>query len=95
VISTGSSLEKSDKDILVIDKHNAVAKEMEAAGIAWVAMLFKIPMLALKSITNLLDEDNQSEAEFLKNLAYASQCLHDKVLELVDYLQNKTIEDLE
>jgi len=95
VISTGSSLEKSDKDILVIDAHNAVAKEMEAAGIAWVAMLFKVPMLALKSITNLLDEDNQSEAEFLKNLAYASQCLHDKVLELVDYLQNKTIEDLE
>jgi len=94
VISTGSSLEKNDKDIIVIDQHNAVAKEMEAAGIAWVAMLFKVPIMALKSITNLLDQDNQSEQEFVKNLAFASSCLHDKVLELVDYLQNKSIEDL-
>jgi len=94
VISTGSSLEKNDKDIIVIDQHNAVAKEMEAAGIAWVAMLFKVPIMALKSITNLLDEDNQSEQEFVTNLAFASSCLHDKILELVDYLQNKSIEDL-
>ena len=94
VISTGSSLEKSEKDILVIDEHDAVAKEMEAAGIAWVAMLFKVPMMALKSITNLLDEDNKSEAEFVKNLQTASQSLHNKVLELVDYLQEKSIEDL-
>ena len=95
VISTGSSLEKNDKDIIVIDEHNAVAKEMEAAGIAWVAMLFEVPMMALKSITNLLDEDNKSESEFVNNLAYSSKCLHDKVLELIDYLQNKTLEDLE
>lgn len=95
VISTGSSLEKNDKDIIVIEQHNAVAKEMEAAGIAWVAMLFKVPMMALKSITNLLDEKNASEAEFVNNLAYSAKCLQDKVLELIDYLQNKTIEDLE
>ena len=95
VISTGSSLEKSDKDIIVIDEHNAVAKEMEAAGIAWVAMLFKVPMMALKSITNLLDEDNKSESEFVNNLVYSSKCLHVKVLELIDYLQGKTLEDLE
>lgn len=94
VISTGSSLEKSDKDIIVIDAHDAVAKEMEAAGIAWVAMLFKVPMMALKSITNLLDEDNQSEQEFVNNLDYASQCLHDKILQMIDYLQNKSLEDL-
>ncbi len=94
VISTGSSLQKCDKDIIVIDQHDAVAKEMEAAGIAWVAMLFKTPIMAIKSITNLLDQDNHSEHEFSKNLIFASQCLHDKMIELVDYLQNKTIEDL-
>jgi len=94
IISTGSSLEKCDKDLLVIEQHNAVAKEMEAAGIAWVAMLFNVPMMALKSITNLLDETNNSENEFEKNLSYSTRCLHDKVLELIDYLQNKSIEDL-
>lgn len=94
VISTGSSLEKSEKDVLVIDEHDAVAKEMEAAGIAWVAMLFNVPMMALKSITNLIDQDNKSEAEFIKNLETASKSLHDKFLELADYLQEKTIDDL-
>ncbi|TQV88399.1 5'-methylthioadenosine nucleosidase [Aliikangiella coralliicola] len=94
VISTGSSLEKSDKDILVINQHNAVAKEMEAAAIAWVAMLFKVPMMALKSITNLVDQENRSEEEFLNHLSRASRSLHDKILDLVDYLQNKSIEDL-
>jgi len=94
VISTGSSLEKSEKDVLVIDEHDAVAKEMEAAGIAWVAMLFNVPMMALKSITNLIDQDNKSEAEFVRNLETASKSLHDKFLDLIDYLQEKTIEDL-
>ncbi|WP_196139152.1 hypothetical protein [Aliikangiella sp. G2MR2-5] len=94
VISTGSSLEKSDKDVLIIDSHDAVAKEMEAAGIAWVAMLFNIPMMALKSITNLLDEDNKSEEEFVNNLNIASRSLHDKVLEMIDYLQNKSVADI-
>ncbi|WP_444996504.1 phosphorylase family protein [Aliikangiella sp. IMCC44359] len=94
VISTGSSLEKNEKEVIIIEKHNAVAKEMEAAGIAWVAMLFNIPMMALKSITNLIDQTNESETEFVKNLTFASQCLHDKILELIDYLQNKSIDDL-
>ena len=94
VISTGSSLEKSDKDIRVIEQHNAVAKEMEAAAIAWVAMLFNTPMLALKSITNLVDEENKSEQEFINNFKQASQSLTDKLLEVIDYLQNKTLQDL-
>ena len=94
VISTGSSLEKNAKDLLVIDQHSAVAKEMEAAAIAWVAMLFNVPVIALKSITNILDESNQSETEFLNNLSFASQSLSEKLLELISYLQNKSIEDL-
>lgn len=94
VISTGSSLEKNDKDITVIEQHDAVAKEMEAAAVAWVAMLMDTPMFALKSITNLVDQDNQSEHEFVKHFNQASQSLTQKILELVDYLQNKTLQDL-
>ena len=95
VISTGSSLEKNEKDSIVIDEHKAVAKEMEAAAIAWVAMLFNKPMMAMKSITNLLDEENKSEQEFINNLSYSSQCLHDKVIEVLKYLSGKSITDLE
>ena len=94
IVSTGSSLEKSDKDVRVIDEHNAVAKEMEAAGIAWVAMLHEIPFMAFKSITNLIDEDNKSEDEFVKNLQTSSKSLHDTVLEFIDYVQEKSVDDL-
>ena len=94
VISTGSSLQKSTADIAVIEAHQAVAKEMEAAAVAWVAMLFDTPVMALKSITNLLDEDNSSEREFSKNLDVASLALKDKVVELIAYLENKSIKQL-
>ncbi len=94
IISTGSSLEKDPKDVAIIEQYNASAKEMEAAAIAWVAMLFEIPFFALKSITNLLDEANKSEQEFVKNLAFSSSALQQRVLEVIEYLNNKTLKDL-
>jgi len=94
VISSGSSLEKNPKDQRVIDEHDAVAKEMEAAAIAWVAMLHQVPVVAIKSITNLIDEANQSEDEFIKNFDYSVSTLNKKLLETIDYLQSKKITDL-
>jgi len=94
VISSGSSLEKNPKDQRVIDEHDAVAKEMEAAAVAWVAMLHQVPVVAIKSITNLVDEANQSEDEFIKNFDYSVSTLNKKLLEVIDYLQGKTIADL-
>lgn len=94
VISSGSSLEKNQKDQHVIDQHNAVAKEMEAAAIAWVASLHQTPFFALKSITNLIDEKNQSEEEFIKNFDVSVTALNNKLIELINYLQNKKITDL-
>ena len=94
VISTGSSLKKNADDIVMIEKNNAVAKEMEVAAIAWVAMLLKTPLVAVKSITNILDEENLSEEAFIANLTFACQSLHDKVLVIIDYLQEKSLADL-
>lgn len=94
VISTGSSLEKSNKDSTILEQHNVVAKEMEAAAIAWVAMLYKTPMFAIKSVTNLVDLDNQSEQEFVKNFDYAVKHLLIAVENMIHYLQRKTIANL-
>ncbi len=94
IISTGSSLEKSVKDNPILDKHAVVAKEMEAAAIAWVAMLYDIPVFAIKSITNLVDQNNRSEKEFIKNFDYSVKCLHDKLADVINYLQGRTINDL-
>ncbi len=94
VVSTGSSLEKSDKDLRVIVANNAVAKEMEAAAIAWVAQLLSVPVMAVKSITNLVDLDNQSEAEFMKHFEYASLSLRDALLAVLDYLSGRSTDQL-
>jgi 5'-methylthioadenosine nucleosidase len=94
VISSGSSLQKNAQDQRVIDEHDAVAKEMEAAAVAWVAMLHEVPVVAIKSITNLVDEANQSEDEFIKNFDYSVAALNKKLLETIDYLQGKTLADL-
>lgn len=94
VISTGSSLEKSERDIEVIEGYNAVAKEMEAAAIAWVCWIRQQPFLAIKSITNLLDQPGASEQQFVHNLKFACSQLQQQVIRVLDYCRNKTIEQL-
>ncbi|RMH48806.1 MAG: hypothetical protein D6694_00125 [Gammaproteobacteria bacterium] len=75
VISTGGSLKRSDSDLHMIKHFDAVAKEMEAAAIAWVARFYRTPVVAIKSITNLLDQPAPSETQFLANLEAASHAL--------------------
>ncbi len=91
VISTGSSLQKNQKDQIVLNQHQVVAKEMEAAAIAWVAMLHQVPMTAVKSITNLVDQDNQSEHEFVKNFDSACKSLELAVIKVFKYLAGESL----
>lgn len=94
VVSTGSSLQKSERDLQVIQQYRAVAKEMEAAAIAWVAMLYDVPMMAVKSITNLVDEENRSEAEFVKHFECASAALARQLIAVLRYLNGRRIGEL-
>lgn len=94
VVSSGSSLEKSAKDVEVIEQYGAVAKEMEAGAIAWVASLYKKPFFAIKSITNLLDRPGASEDLFLENLQCASFELTKASLSVMDFMQGKSLDDL-
>lgn len=94
VVSSGSSLQKQPRDVAVIESFGAVAKEMEAAAAAWVCMLKGTPFVALKSITNLLDQPGESETHFVENLARASESLQQQLSRVLAYLQGKTIEQL-
>lgn len=86
IVSTGSSLDYTQKDLDLIKSYSGVVKEMEAASIAWVADLYKIPFFAVKSITDLVDNSTPTEEEFLKNLAAASIALSREVLRVIDFL---------
>lgn len=86
IVSTGSSLDFTNKDLELIKSFGGVVKEMEAASIAWVADLYKTPFFAIKSITDLVDNTTPTEEEFLRNLTSASISLSREVLRVIDYL---------
>ena len=82
-ISSGSSFTQYPDQIAQIEKSGAVAKEMEAAAIAWVCWLKKTPCMAVKSITNLLDNNESSKDQFMANFATATQQLATQIEKIV------------
>lgn len=74
-VSSGSSLRRSDDDIAVMHAHDVHAKEMEVAALAWVCQLAGVPLLAIKSVTNLLDHDSRSEDQFRTHFPVAVAAL--------------------
>ena len=75
VVSSGNSLSYSKEDWDQMTAIGAAVKEMEAAGISWVAHLHDVPFIALKSITDIVDGDRPAQEEFLENLHSAAKAL--------------------
>eukprot|EP00955_Chlamydomonas_euryale_P083324 363838-Chlamydomonas_euryale.AAC.4 len=55
VISSGNSLDYTDKDMAIMLEHGVAVKEMEAAAIAWVCDLYHKPLLCVKAVTDIVD----------------------------------------
>ncbi len=93
-ISSGSSFTKYPDQMAQIEKSGAVAKEMEAAAIAWVCWIKQVPLFAVKSITNLLDLGESSEQQFNDNFAVAVLGLAVCIQRIVEAMRGKFISDL-
>lgn len=78
-ISTGNSLMASLQEMEQMKKNNADLKEMEAAAIAEVANLKNVPMIAIKTVTDFVDEEASTQEQFLKNYQIALQNLSEKL----------------
>ena len=78
-VTTGNSLDWHEADMAAMRSSGAVVKEMEAAGVAWSAHLFGVPLLALKAVTDIVDGENATADEFVANLSKATAALHDKL----------------
>ncbi|MET4694167.1 hypothetical protein [Endozoicomonas lisbonensis] len=89
VVCTGNSLDMSPTDEAILRGEPVVAKEMEAAAIAAIARLYKTPLLAMKSVTDLMDEKDTTAEQFLANLTRASDLLQQNVFRLLDLLSNE------
>lgn len=85
-VSSGSSLQRSAADIAVMQAHEVHAKEMEVAALAWVCQLAGVPLLAIKSVTNLLDHDASSEEQFAQNFPVAVDALARETWRVLDAL---------
>lgn len=92
--SSGDSLYHSCETQKNFDAHGAVIKEMEAASVAWVAQMFKIPFFGIKVISDLIDTDLPAGEQFLKHFDRAAERLKDKTIAILDYLSEKTTEEL-
>jgi 5'-methylthioadenosine nucleosidase len=96
-VSTGDSLDCPPEDLSRILKHAleteaehagiSIAKEMEAAAIAYVAQRLKIPFFAIKSITDLVDSAHPTVEAFQRNLAQATLTLRDATVHVLKHLQ--------
>jgi 5'-methylthioadenosine/S-adenosylhomocysteine nucleosidase len=88
-ISTGNSLDLLEQDLLIINQNEAIIKDMEAAAIAWVCRTLSVPLMAVKAITDLIDEETPTETQFIENFNLACDNLHGKTVEILEYLQEK------
>lgn len=75
VVSTGDSLDCTDEDAKHLKELGASVKEMEAAGIAWVCERHRVPLVLLKSITDLVDHHASTASQFVENYALATSKL--------------------
>ena len=87
-VSTGDSLDAQPSDLDFMNAVNAVAKEMEAAAVAWACELNEVPFTALKVTTDLVDGQITTEEEFVTNLQYASNRLSEGILSLIHELRD-------
>ncbi len=94
VFSSGDSLYHSQETQEVFDAHDAVIKEMEAASVAWVSQMFQVPFFGIKVISDLIDTDIPAGEQFLSHFDNATGLLKDKMIEVLDYLSEKSIAEL-
>lgn len=94
VVSSGNSLDYTDKCMEIMAAHNVAVKEMEAAAIAWVCSMYRVPLLCVKSITDIVDGDRATADEFLENLHSAAASLQKALPLVIDFMSGKQLADL-
>ncbi len=73
--STGNALDAPQVDLDGMDETQTLAKDMEAAAVAWVCEHKRVPFVALKAITDLVDVPEPTGEQFARNLAVATKNL--------------------
>jgi 5'-methylthioadenosine nucleosidase len=94
VVTSGDSLDYTDRCMEIMVAHGAAVKEMEAGSIAWVAGLFGKPMLCIKAITDIVDGDRATQEEFLENLHAAAAALQAMLPRVLEFVSGRAVSEL-
>ncbi|MFV2039893.1 MAG: 5'-methylthioadenosine nucleosidase [Acidimicrobiales bacterium] len=86
-VSTGNALDAPLPDIEKMRASGAVAKDMEAAAVAWTCERLGVPFTALKVVTDLVDSAEETAEQFQRNLQTATATLAGAVASLVAALE--------
>lgn len=89
IVTTGNSLDMPPLDEEYIDNLGGEVKEMEAAAVAWVSSLYKIPMFCIKAITDLVDSEHPTHKQFTQNLNLAVNRLTESSIRVIDYISKQ------
>ena len=85
-VTTGSSLDMQPCDLEIIKANGGQLKDMEGAAVAFVCSLLHVPVLFVKSVTDLCDSGAETFEEFTRNLAHACQTLRDANARIIEHL---------
>ncbi len=88
-VTTGSSLDLQPCDLQVMEQNGGELKDMEGAAVAFVCSLYKVPVLLVKSVTDLVDLPANTFETFSKNLSSASEALRQTNSRIIDLLCRK------
>lgn len=90
ICTTGNSLDHTEKDEEMMLANDAAVKDMEAAAIAYVAAMNKVPYVGVKVVTDIVDGGIPTQEEFLANLASAAESLQKALPRVLDYVCDET-----
>ncbi|MBY0470486.1 hypothetical protein K2X30_04905 [bacterium] len=93
-VSTGNSLDCTDMDLTHLQLNQADVKDMEAAAIAWVAWVKKVPFLPVKAVTDFVESHESAAEQFLANFFVACSYLTTSMVAILDFMENKKVEEL-
>lgn len=85
-VTTGSSLDMQPCDLQIIRENGGRLKDMEGAAVAFVCSLTGVPVMFVKSVTDLCDGGAETYEEFSRNLAAACRALKEANTRVIDYL---------
>lgn len=85
-VTTGSSFALYPENEELVEANNGRLIDMEGAAVAFVCSLYKTPVMLVKVVSNLCDEDNGDIECFLNNLDTAAQNLLKANIEIIKEL---------